>query len=458
VTFQNGNPITCADVKYGVSRTFATDVITDGPTYAISMLDVPKDAAGNSVYKGPYVTKNNNVAAFDKAVQCSADNKTITFHLAKPVADFNYTVTLLAFSPVPKASDDAEKYDDHPVASGPYKIQDYSKGSQLVLVRNDKWNAASDPYRKAYPDRIVVSFGIDPSAIDQRIMADAGGDQTAVTLAGMEPASLAAVFNDQRFANRRFNDYDPYVRYLAINTVKVPNLKHRQAIAAALDRAQLLTIAGGTFAGDLADGLIKPNLPQDYQPTGMWDTLLGQKIPNNGDPAYAKKLIAASGAPMPAITYDYPQSPTNDKAAGAIVSSLAKAGITVKPNPIEAGQFYGVVLDPKKEHELVSAGWGPDWLNASTVVPELLTPSGGFNLSRYDNKAFNAQVDQAKATVDRVAQGKLWAQLNTEAMKDVPVVPTRFGKIQYLVGSKVGGAFIWAPYGSIPFGNLWVKG
>ena len=52
--FEDGTPITCADVKYGVSRTFATDIITDGPTYAISLLDIPKDDDGNSQYKGPY--------------------------------------------------------------------------------------------------------------------------------------------------------------------------------------------------------------------------------------------------------------------------------------------------------------------------------------------------------------------------------------------------------------------
>ena len=70
-------------------------------------------------------------------------------------------------------------------------------------------------------------------------------------------------------------------------------------------------------------------------------------------------------------------------------SSLAKAGITVKPNPIEPGQYYGVVFDPEKAHELINAGWGPDWPNASTVIPELFTPTGGFNLSQFDDQAFN---------------------------------------------------------------------
>jgi len=236
----------------------------------------------------------------------------------------------------------------------------------------------------------------------------------------------------------------------------VPNLKQRQAILAATDRAALLTIAGGSFAGDLADGVIKPNIGQDYAPTGLWDTLLGQKIPDNGDPAYAKQLIAQSGAPMPTLTYDYPSTPTNDKMAGALVTSMAAAGITVKPNPIEPGQYYGVVLDPKKEHELVSAGWGPDWPNASTVIPELFTPGGGFPLSQWDNADFNAKVKTALGELDRGKQATMWQELNTEAAQQALTIPTRFGKQQRLHGSKVGGAYLWGPYGSWNYAQLYV--
>src|SRR6476620_8601613 len=112
VKWQDGSDVTCADIKYGVSRTFAQSVITDGPTYAISLLDIPKDKDGNSTYKGPYETKNNDTASFDKAVECSSDGKTITFHLNQAAGDFNYTVTLSSFAPVPKAKDTGEKYDN----------------------------------------------------------------------------------------------------------------------------------------------------------------------------------------------------------------------------------------------------------------------------------------------------------------------------------------------------------
>ena len=92
IKWQDGSPVTCADIKYGVSRTFATDIIVGGPTYASQYLDIPTAKDGSSIYKGPYDTKADNtagIAAFDKAVTCSTDNKTITFNLKQPVGDFH---------------------------------------------------------------------------------------------------------------------------------------------------------------------------------------------------------------------------------------------------------------------------------------------------------------------------------------------------------------------------------
>ena len=453
VKWENGQPVTCEDVKYGVSRTFATSIITDGPTYAISLLDIPTAKDGSSVYKGPYVSQNNDVAAFDKAVTC--DGSTVTFRLKQPQGDFNYTVTLLSFAPVPKAYDRGEKYDDRPLSNGPYKILTYQKKTKLVLVRNPNWSSSTDSYRPAYPDRIEYLFGIQDALITERLISDAGDDQRALSPDSVVAAKLATVFGDERLKDRRFNELDPYVRYFAINTKKIPELKHRQAILAAANRAELRKIAGGKYAGDYADGVVKPNLSQDYAPTGLWDTLLGKAIGPEGDPAYARTLIKQSGKPFPnPITIDYPKSPENDKAAASLVAAFAKAGITAKPNGLEPGSYYGIVLDPAKQGALAAAGWGPDWLNASTVVPELFTPAGGFNLSRYDNAAFTKACQDARALTDRTAQAKRWQELNKQAAQAALVLPTRFGREQRLVGSKVVGAYIWSPYGSWPYASL----
>jgi len=462
VKWEDGSPVTCEDVKYGVSRTFATDLIVDGPQYAVAYLDIPKDKDGASVYKGPYVTKGNDTAAYDKAVTC--DGQTITFNLANPVPDFNFTVTLSAFAPVPKAADTGEKYDQKPISSGPYKIQEYTVGNQLVLVRNENWDPESDPYRPAYPDKIVMKFGVDSSVIDQRMIRDSGEDQQAASRDSIQPANLAAIFNDDRMKDRRADVLDAYSYYYAVNVNKVPNLKHRQAIAAALDRAQLIQVAGGKFAGEIADGVIKPNLPADYAESGMWTGLLGQEIPDSGDPEYAKQLIEESGEPMPEVQFDYGITPVREKEAAVVVSSLEKAGIKAKPNGIEVGQYYSIVFDPEKAGELMWAGWGPDWPNASTVIPELFTPAGGFNLSQADDKAFNERVQEAKENVDRAAQSEQWKELNKYAMEQVFAIPTRFGRSQAIAGSKVksesgdgGNVYLWAPYTSWPYTDMYVE-
>jgi peptide/nickel transport system substrate-binding protein len=462
VKWEDGSPVTCEDVKYGVSRTFATDLIVDGPQYAVAYLDIPKDKEGASVYKGPYVTKGNDTAAYDKAVTC--EGSTITFNLAIPVPDFNQTVTLSAFAPVPKAADTGEKYDDKVVSSGPYKIAEYSKGSQLVLDRNENWDPETDEYRGAYPDKIVVKFGIEPSVIDQRLIQDSGPDAQTTTFGdSVQSSNLATVFKDDRFKDRRADEFDAYSYYYAVNTSKLPNLKHRQAIAVALDRAQIRTIQGGSFGGDLGDGVIKPNLAADYAPSEMWSGLLGQEIPDTGDPEYAKQLIEESGEPMPTITFDYGDTPERNKEAASMVASLGKAGIKVKPNPIEVSQYYAIVFDPDKAGHIMWAGWGPDWPNASTVIPELFTPAGGFNLSQVKDKAYAAKVQEAKTNTDRAAQSEQWKALNKEAMQNVWAIPTLFGRSQSLAGSKVhaasgkgGNPYLWAPYGSWSYADLYV--
>jgi peptide/nickel transport system substrate-binding protein len=472
VSFEDGTPITCEDIKYGVSRTFATDVITDGPTYAISMLDIPSAEDGSSVYKGPYTTKDNDVAAYDKAVTCSGDNKTITFNLSRSVGDFNYTVTYLSFSPVPKAKDNGDGYDLAPVSSGPYMIEKYKAKDEMVLVRNENWSKDSDPIRNAYPDRIVVRFGIAEEVRDQLIISDS--DKTSMSLDAVLPTNLPTVFDDNgdpvaAFADRALNVYDPYVTYTAVNVKTVPCLDIRKAIYYARDYAGLIQLGGGAaFGGDPADGAIKPLMGLDYAKVTGLDEFMPE-----GNADAAKKYMAAAKTACPdvharatdpnrGLTFDAADSDTNKKSAAIWIDSLKKnAGITLKFNFIEPGSYYAVVLDQTKQGDMSRAGWAPDWANASTVIPELFTETGGFPMSQNWGdpayKAFKTKSDAALSEPDRVKQGKMWAELNQYAMDQMWIIPGVFSKSQEIWGSGLGGVYFWEPQGAPSFGDIYIK-
>lgn len=464
--WQDGTPVTCADYAYGTSRVFATDVIVGGPTYAIAYLDIPSNEDGSSQYPGPYTATPEQQALYDAAVSC--DGNTITFKLNQGVADFNYTVTL-GFGAVPNpkdhpGADTGEGYTTAPWSDGPYMIEGYTpgKGGNLTLVRNPNWDSSHDGgYRGAYPDKWVVQLGLDPAIVDQRLMASKDEDAFALQYGFIQPENLATIFTDPKttapdYAGRAFSDFDPYASYIWIRNDKVPNVKIRQAMAVALDRAALQANAGGDFAGELGDGVIKPNIGQDYAPTGWATDLFGAPIPPEGDPELAKKLIAESGEPAPTLTYDYGKGAVGDKAAAIVQDSLQKAGFTINLNPIESG-YYGFIFDTEKQHEFGGSGWGADWPNASTVIPPLLTPTGGFGLSRVEDPAWLAKVKDAQTTLDRAAQAKKWQDLNREAMQQVYVIPTVFGLAQNIAGNGLGNVYKWAPYGSWSYGQIYVK-
>jgi peptide/nickel transport system substrate-binding protein len=471
-TFEDGHKITCADVKYGVSRSFATDIITDGPAYSIQWLNIPVDASGNSIYTGPYKNTPAGVAAYNKAVTCDKTNRTITFNLNTSVADFNYFATYGAISPVQKSKDIGDRYDLRPQSTGPYKILSNTKEA-LVLVRNSKWNKASDKVRTPYPDRIELRFGIDEAVRDQ-IMAN-DSIPTAVNFANPLPVNRSKFFDTttgaplHAFAGRAINVSDPYARYLAFNVKKLPCLEVREAVYMAYNSKAILDYLGGTtFAGSYASGVISPLLATDFAPTGA----AGPGSPDfqptvNVDKAKALLAIAQTKCPADyakatstGIVIDVPQSVTLQDTIPINVAAFARAGIKVSFNIIKSG-YYSQVMNPTKQSDLSQAGWGADWANASTVIPQLYIQNGGFDLSQNQDDpnyaAFAAKVAVAMKTTNRSQQAAIWKALDKAAMSNFWVLPTRFGKAQFVWGSGVGGGFYWLPQGNPAFGKMWVK-
>jgi peptide/nickel transport system substrate-binding protein len=467
ITWEDGSPVTCADVKYGVSRPFATDVITDGPQYLVQALAIPTNADGTSQYKGPY--KKTGQALFDKAVTCSGN--TVTFNLNRSFADFNYALTYPAGAPVKASKDTGDKYELRPFSNGPYKITSYKIGDQMALERNAAWKKSSDPVRTPYPDNIVVRFGLAEDVRDQIMLEDQ--IPNTVSLDGMQPANMRAFFADPTKKDQRFNVYDPYVRFAAMNTSAghMDCLDVRKAVFFAINTQALIDLSGGReYYGDPGDSPIKPVLGLDYAKTT--GNIHDSNWSINGNPTYAASVLAKAKTSCPAtydkatnpdkgIVWDLSQSATNQKASVLLGDALKAAGIVVKFNFIPGGQYYATVQNNAKQNDISTAGWGADWANASTVIPELFIKGHGFNLTQNWNEpaypAFAKKSDAALNETNRAKQAKMWQELSQTVMDNYWIIRPIFNKAQDEWGSKVGGVYYWEPQGTFGFGGLYVK-
>jgi len=439
--WQDGKPVTCEDFKYGVSRTFATDVITGGPTYALQFLDIGshKDKDGNTVsnYAGPY-TKTGQ-ADFDKAVVC--EGNTITFHLKKAIGDFNYAVTMPAWAAYRADQDKGDKSNFAVFSDGPYMLQGtWTQNKGGTFVRNPNWDPKTDTLRKAYPDKIVFTEGLTDEVIAQRLISDTGNDKFAVSDRRVPPAYQAKAAALPKTRQELVDS--PFTDYLQPNVQRLKDPLVRQALAWATDKAGYITASGGETYGRPAQTLINPGV------VGFKD-FNAFNAPDKGDPAKAKALLQQAGVATPyPITYTYSGgTPTSEKAAAALKAGWEAGGFKVKLNEL-TDTFYDVIQNPAnaKKFDVVWAGWGADWPNASTVVPPLfdsrvnLSPASmGSDYGFYNSDQLNSMIDAAYAETDINKQAQMWGDADEFIAKDVGYIPLSIDRFFLVWGSGVKG-------------------
>ena len=440
IKWQDGSPITCKDVQYGVSRTFATSVITGGPNYSIQFLDIPSNKDGSSVYKGPYAKDTKGQALFDKAVAC--DGNSITFHLKKPVADFNSALYLPAFAPYKESQDHGDKSNYEVFSDGPYMLEGkWNSGGTNTFVRNKNWDPKTDTIRKALPDKIVFQEGLKDEVIAQRLLADKGNDQFAVSDRSVPPSIQPQVVGNPSAKARATNPQSPFVDYLVPNfeSKVMKNPKVREALAVSTNKSGYITALGGPTMGTPAFSMISPSTP-GYEKFNAFNAT------ENGDPAAAKKLLTEAGVTMPVkITYLYSSTPTADLAAAALKDEWDKSGFSVTLNP-QTENYYPIVQDPSKQStwDVGWGGWGSDWPGASTVIPplwdsriNLTKATNGQDYGRFSSDAVNKAIDAAYNEPDISKANTDWMNIDKMIQKDGGYIPMTFSKFFLLRGSKV---------------------
>ncbi|QNS08030.1 ABC transporter substrate-binding protein [Streptomyces xanthii] len=430
--YEDGSPITSADIKYGIERSFAAE-LSGGAPYLRDWL------IGGADYEGPYKDKKG----LDSIE--TPDERTIVFHLNKPEGEFPFLATQTQTTPVPQKKDKGTKYEQHPLSSGPYKVvKNEGDGERLVLARNTHWSAATDEERKAYPDRIDVRSGLDSAVINQRLSASRGADAAAVTTdTNLGPAELAKVSGDKDLAARVGTGHFGYTNYIAFNPKVKPfdNPKVRQAISYAVDRSSVVNAAGGSSLAEAATTFL-PNqksfgyTPYDHFPAGK-----------NGNAAKAKELLKEAGyAKGLTVTLTHSNAKdfaTSPEIATALQEALKKAGITVRLQGLEDNDYSETVHSVKSEPGFFLSGWGADWPSGGPFFAPIfdgrqIVKSGyNFNSAQLDDSSVNKEIDAINKLTDLGAAAQRWGALDKKVGEQALTVPLFHPVYKRLYGESV---------------------
>ncbi|TDC48693.1 ABC transporter substrate-binding protein [Actinomadura sp. KC345] len=452
VKYDDGTTVTSKDVKYAVERSNYSKELQLGPKYFKQYL---KD--NDPPYKGPYDDKS------DKGLEAieTPDDQTIVFHLKEPFAEFDYLVAMSQTMPVPKAKDTGLKYANSIVSSGPYKVDDYTRGKSMTLSRNPHWDQSTDPIRKALPDKIEIQLKQNGDDIDQRLLA--GSLDMDIAGVGVQAAAQPKVLADDQkpFVD---NPIQGFLRFMSLNVHVKPldNIHCRRAVQYATDKVAAQTAYGGPLAGgDIATTVIPPTV-KGYTKFDQYP----QKQAENGGLddatiAKAKQELQQCGQPNGFSTKISARSDRSKEVAmaQAIQQSLKKVGINVELVQWPAGDYFNKYVGvPDYVHEhgvgMMIMAWAADWPTgygflAQIAHGESIKPSGGTNLAELDDPKINKTLDDAISNTDEAARLKAYGEADKLIMESATQVPLVYAKALMYRPERVTNAGITLAYGGM---------
>ncbi|KUJ64266.1 ABC transporter [Streptomyces albus subsp. albus] len=452
--FEDGSPITSADVRQSVERLYAS-FANDGPQYIPQWLSGTGQSFRKALPDGPYKGKH-----LPKEVLDTPDKKTIVFHFKAPHADTPYAVAMPNIGAVPAApgKDTKQKYDTHPVASGPYKIGTLKPGKSLTLVRNDQWDPKTDAVRHQYPDGFDISFGVQEPQSSRRLLAERGSDKQGMSFTNAVTLETGpSVLKDASARSRTFNEVQPYVDYMAINMDRIKDKKVRQALAYAMPNGQILGQFGGARAGQVAGNVLAPSA------AGWRDTdPFHKKEFPGGDTDTARKLLKEAGKEGQEIVYAYPNTTEYQNVSVVVTKALRKAGFTVEKKEIDSNNYSTEISKVDNRFDIYRVSWGADWPVGSTVVPPLfdsrIISDGSQNYWHLRDASVDADIDRINKITDVKKASAEWFTLSDRILtEDVPGVPIFYNRQWAIWGSGLGGVKYHSVYGSADPSSVYVK-
>ena len=309
------------------------------------------------------------------------------------------------------------------VSSGPFQLQKWVRGEQLVLTRNPHWAGPAPGL-----ETIVFRFLRSADALEAELLA---GTIDAVGEAGGLPPDRAI-----RLAERLRDTHEVVLTDAAIRVGIECRMDHpvvgraevRRALSAVIDRAALAKVAFGGAAGP-ALGLFPPRHPAYTEV---------RTVPGV---AQARKSLSAFEGQAPIPLQFAADSAAARRGAVFLHNTWSKAGFPV----VLDGQPFRVLLEKlaAREHGplvLLALRMRPDWDGRS-----VLRKDGAQNYGGYRDPEVDAWIDAAAVSLDPATWRAKLLQVEARYQRDLPSIPLLYRRTASVRPRALQG---WKPTGT----------
>lgn len=376
IKFHNGEELTAEDVVYSLGRV--------------------RDAELNSPMKWMY----DNV---DRIEKISDDLIRITLH--RPDATFQYVLATSAGYITSKkyALEQGANLTTHPIGTGPFKLERWQPGKEIVLVKN------SDYWQSGLPYLDKVIFKIIPNTQD-RIRALKGG---RIQMADYIPANEV----------RKMPNIEPqlvtgfHVNYIALNNRKPPfnNRRVRQAVNFAVNRDKFLQGFKKQEARLAASTSVPPN---------MWGSAYDSVKKYNYSVATALQLLSntpyKNGVKVELLVSE---DELRLMTARAIKRDLQEIGVDVAIKVIPFDQLIDLAYYEKYDYDMICVGWSADFPDPDGMLYPLFHSQQGtprLNFAYYRNEAVDRKLDLARLLYNQQRREELYQEIQKIIAEDAP--------------------------------------
>jgi peptide/nickel transport system substrate-binding protein len=368
------------------------------------------------------------------------DDFTVVISLKEPWAPFLADISLFSNSIMPEKVFKGAKDEDisnKPVGSGPWMLTDWKKGEELVLKANPHY------YEKGFPKSQELRIRYIPDD-NSRIIALQSGDVDGIDY---PPFSRMEELRKDAKLEAQLNP-STQVSHLSLNIRSAPlnNVKFRQALAHATDRAAIVKA--------VCFGHCTPATTFLPMTTPMF---------NKGSKGYAydlnkaKQLLKESGVATPLtlkILYranDAVHQPT----AVALKEMWGKLGVTLELEPLD--RAAATKRYRENDFQVYITSWTNDIPDPSQLASYALgfTESQSYH-SGYQSAEMDGLLAKGLREVNLEKRRQIYYEIQELALKDSPLIILYYSPYTIAINKKMKG-FVQLATGPWIFRNVTVE-